>query len=248
MRENHKEGCRCGRCKAVRGETFGNNNPCFRGGITLKKHYYCKICNSEIAMISALYRRGLCRKCCFTKETKNKMSLAKLGTTSWNKGLKNVQKPYWLGKSNREVISKHHIDGNKKNNAKSNFLKIKQGEHRSLHWNGYKYLAKVNLIKDYIRDFCLKYQIIDAQINDGKVIHHLDCNRENNNSSNLMYLKDKKIHNKLHQEAYLYLVGKNRVNDYIRWFFLMKKENNHNLKVKEELNNRNSLKTKEIQR
>lgn len=212
------------------------NNYFYKDGRTLKEHYYCKICHNEISMESALYRTGLCKKHCYTKEIRKKMSLIKIGTVSWNKGLKNVQDPYWLGKSNKDVIAKHHIDGNKNNNTESNFLLIKQGEHRSLHWNGYKYLAIIGLVKNYIKYFCLKHKIvIDIEKNYSKVMHHLDCNRENNSSDNLMYLKDKKIHNKLHQEAYSYLVRKKRVNDYIRWFFLMKKENNQNLKVKEEL-------------
>jgi len=93
----------------------------------------------------------------------------------------------------------------------------------------------IDLIKDYIEDFCLKYEMCDTKINVGKVMHHIDCNRENNDESNFMYLKDMKIHNKMHQEAYLYLVRTNRVSDYIRWFFLKKKETNQNLKVIEEL-------------
>jgi len=169
----------------------------------------------------------------FSKETIEKMKKAQLGHIPWNKGLIGLN-GYWTGKSNKDIIVKHHIDGNKKNNNKLNFLKIKQGEHRSLHWNGYKYLTNIGLIKNYVKDFCLKYEI-NTKINRGKVVHHIDCNRENNNSNNLMYLKDKKIHNKMHQETYLYLVRINRVNDYIRWFFLMKKKNNQTLKVKEEL-------------
>jgi hypothetical protein len=102
--------------------------------------------------------------------------------------------------------------------------KMKQGLHRSLHWKGYEYLVKINKVYDYLKEFFLKYEIVDTKIHDGKVVHHVDCNRENNNSDNLLYLKDKKIHNKLHQEAYKYLVRINKVNDYISWFLLKEEE------------------------
>ena len=106
-----------------------------------------------------------------------------------------------------------------------NFLKIKQGEHRSLHWRGYEYLVKIGLVHKYFKHFCLKYKIIDKRDKvDSKVMHHIDCNRDNDYASNYMYLKDMKIHNKLHQEAYRYLVRLNKVNDYISWFFLQKKK------------------------
>ena len=165
---------------------------------------YCKGCNELITHQS---KSGLCTSCISTKKY----------------GKPNL---YWLGKSNKDVIIKHHVDGNKKNNKESNFLRLPQGEHRSLHWKGYEYLVKIGLIYDYLTDFCLKYEIVNTKIDDGKVVHHVDCNRNNNDESNFMYLKDKKIHNKLHQETYKYLVRINKVNDYISWFFLQKK-NNH---------------------
>jgi len=221
--KNHKLNCLCGVCKSIRGETLGSNNPCFRGGVTLKK-YQCKICNKEISTKTALYGRGYCRNCGNrTKEARNKMSLAKIGHTTWNKGLTGF-KGYWTGKSNKDIIVKHHIDSDKTNNKESNFLKITQGRHRSLHWRGYEYLVKIGKIYDYLKDFFLKYEIVDTKINDGKVVHHIDCNRENNHSNNLLYLKDKKIHNKLHQETYKYLVRINMVNDYISWFLLNEEE------------------------
>ena len=211
----------------------GKNNPAYIDGRTLKK-YYCK-CGNEISLRTALYGKGTCRKCSRTDELKKKLRLFKSGKSTWNKGLKGVQKGYWTGKSNKDVIAKHHIDGNKKNNKESNFLELPQGEHRSLHWKGYEYLVIIGKVYDYLKEFILKYEIVDTKIDDGKVVHHIDCDRENNREDNFMYLKDRKIHNKLHQEAYKYLVRINRVNDYIDWFFLMKKENNHKSKVKEEL-------------
>ena len=214
------------------GNHKGKHNGGFIDGRCSKK-YYCS-CGNEISMRSALYLRGLCRKCCFNQESRQKMSKSMKGRISWNKGLKGVQEPYWLGKSNKDVISKHHIDGNKKNNDESNFLKIKQGLHRSLHWNGYKYLVKIGLIDIYLSEFITKYRLNTDKLN-CKVMHHRDCNRENNNPKNLMYLKDKKIHNKLHQEAYLYLVRINKVNDYISWFLLKEEEKFQKTETIEEL-------------
>jgi len=170
----------------------------------------------------------------FSKDTIEKMRKAKVDFIPWNKGLKKVQKSYWLGKSNRDVISKHHIDADKTNNQESNFLKIKQGEHRSLHWRGYEYLVSLGLIKDYLSEFITKNRIKSDKLN-CKVIHHIDCNRSNNDKSNFLYLKDKKIHNKIHQDAYMYLVRINKINDYIDCFFLWKKGNSQKVRAKEEL-------------
>jgi len=142
---------------------------------------------------------------------------------------------FWLGKSNLNIIIKHHIDGNHKNNLKENELSITHSEHRSLHWKGYEYINYIGLPDDYLKEFCLKYKIINSKDKvDGRVMHHIDCNRKNNNDNNFMYLKDKGIHNKLHQEAYNYLVRQKKVIDYIDWFFLQKKKNNQMSKIKEE--------------
>jgi DNA-directed RNA polymerase subunit RPC12/RpoP len=215
------------------------------------KKYYCQDCGKEITRYGER-----CRHCAhllvhfsqreigkrsktlkgrkFSKKTLEKMRKAKVDYIPWNKGLKNVQKSYWTGKSNKDVIAKHHIDGNKKNNDNSNFLEIKQGEHRSLHWRGYEYLVSLGLIKDYLSEFITKNRIKSDKRN-CKVIHHIDCNRSHNDESNLLYLKDKKIHNKLHQHAYLYLVRINKIHDYIDCFFLWKKGNTQKVKAKEEL-------------
>jgi hypothetical protein len=172
---------------------------------------------------------------------KDKISSFLKGNPSHNKRIKKFKLPkgkgigYWYGKSNKDIIVKHHIDANKENNNVYNFLKIKQGEHRSLHWRGYEYLVIISKVYDYLKDFCLKYEIVNTTIDDGKVMHHIDCNRDNNDKSNFMYLNDKKIHNKLHQEAYRYLVRINKVNDYISWFLLEKKRDYQKLKTIEEL-------------
>jgi len=170
----------------------------------------------------------------FSKETLEKMSQTKKDYIPWNKGLKNVQVPYWLGKSNKDIIVKHHIDANKKNNDNSNFLRIAHGLHRSLHWRGYEYLVSLGLIKDYLSEFTTKNGIKSDKRN-CKVIHHIDCNRSHNDENNFLYLKDKKIHNKIHQDAYMYLVRINKINDYIDCFFLWKKGNFQKVRAKEEL-------------
>jgi len=65
-------------------------------------------------------------------------------------------------------------------------------------------------------------------IGDGKVVHHIDCNRENNTKENFLYLESKAIHNKLHQEAYAYLVKIGKIDNYLAWFFLKEKKNHIN--------------------
>ena len=52
-----------------------------------------------------------------------------------------------------------------------------------------------------------------------EVRHHIDCNRENNNIDNFLWLASKAIHNKLHQEAYEYLVNVGKIKEYLTWFF-----------------------------
>jgi len=227
------------------------------------KKYYCIDCKKQVNE----KRAKRCRHCAhlrinfspdevgkrsktlmgrkFSKETLEKMRLKKLGNIPWNKGLIGF-KGYWEGKHNGNIIIKHHIDNNKKNNDESNFLKIKQNEHRSLHWNGYKYLVKIGMIDNYLSEFITKYGIKSDKSN-CMVVHHKDCKHSNDDESNLMYLKDRKIHNKMHQESYLYLVRTNKVNDYLKWFFLGRRKIANQLRAIEELNNNhNLLKTKEI--
>ena len=99
----------------------GKNNPSYIDGRCSKK-YYCFVCHKEISYTTIRCGNNLCRKCAMnTLEVKEKLRLSHLGKSTWNKGLKNVQESYWLGKSNKNVIVRHHIDGNKKNNKESNF-------------------------------------------------------------------------------------------------------------------------------
>ncbi len=55
---------------------------------------------------------ALCRKCHtnydWTKEKTKNISLGHKGQTPWNKGLKGVQKPYWLGKKRLDMLGSKH--------------------------------------------------------------------------------------------------------------------------------------------
>jgi len=243
--KNHKLNCTCGRCMAIRGELIGRNNPSYKEGRTLLQ-YYCK-CGNKITYRTKLYGLGQCRTCWYkNNETKQKMSNSAKGKKVWNKGTKGLTTCWAKGLDIKNKEANHHIDSNHQNNNAINLLKTNMSNHTSLHWRGYEYLVEKNLIFDYLNDFIQKYEIIETKIDDGKVVHHIDCNRKNNDSSNLLYLKDRKIHNKLHQEAYKYLVRINKVYDYLDWFFSKKEKNNQQSGTIEEKNNHNLLKTKEI--
>jgi len=197
----HRKDCNCAVCKNVRGEG---------GGFHLSEKHKRKIGKAN---------KGKKR----TDQQKKNISDSCQGRIAWNKGILNSTATYWLGKSNKDIIVTHHIDGNHKNNIKNNFLEIPQGIHRSLHWRGYEYLVCLGKVRDYLRKFMIKYDI-NPLIDDGKIIHHIDCNRENNLKDNLMYISDKSLHNKLHQEAYLYIIKINKIKDYFDWFFLRREE------------------------
>jgi len=177
----------------------GKNNPAYKDGNTLKE-YYCH-CGNKISRRAVIYGNGECRDCWY----KNPETLEKIGRNKncipWNKGLKGVQEGYWKGKSNKDVIVRHHIDGNHKNDKKSNILFLTTSQHKSLHCRGYEFIVSLGLVYDYLREFCLQHEILDWKDKaDGKVVHHIDCKRSNDDESNFMYLKDRGIHNKLHQD------------------------------------------------
>ena len=195
---------RCVSCK-----NKGSLNPSWKDNALIRQKFNCKKCGNSITYQGAIYGSGLCRSCSNSK--------TRIGKIPWNKGILNSTGNYWLGKSNKNIIINHHLDGNKKNDNLNNFLKIKQGLHRSLHWRGYEYLVEIGLVDDYLREFIIKYDI-NTLIGDGKVLHHIDCNRENNNQKNFLYVSSKSLHNKLHQEAYLYLAKINKVQEYLKWF------------------------------
>lgn len=103
------------------------------------------------------------------------------------------------------------------NNIPENFLKIKQGLHRSLHCRGYEYLVILGREKEYIKVFISNHQKEFSQ-SKMKVEHHIDCDRSNNKKDNFMYLPSMSVHFKLHQEAYQFLVDIGKVRNYIDWF------------------------------
>lgn len=236
----HKENCLCPICKAKRGEVFGKNNSFYGKTINinctlitkeiLENLYINKEFSlNEIAKELKVSTRTICRRFKFFNipirnylpdRIKKKYSYIRTIEERKRNSIEKKKNPirYWLNKSSKYILINHHIDGNKKNNAKENFLRIPQGEHRSLHFRGYDYLVKMGLIKDYIKEFIIKYDI-NILSNDGKLVHHIDDKRENNREDNLMYLEDRKIHNKIHQEAYLYVVKIQKIQDYLQWFF-----------------------------
>ena len=154
-----------------------------------------------------------------SEETKIKISTSMKGKKAWNKGIKNSTNKYWLGKSNKNILVNHHIYLKQNNDL---VMKISQGLHRSLHWKGYEYLVFLGLEKKYLKIFRNKYKE-ENLMSDG-ILHHIDCNRENNKKDNFLYLSSMAIHNKLHQEAYEYLIKIGKIEQYITWFFLKEKK------------------------
>jgi len=209
--------------------------------------YFCK-CGKRISSRTALYRKGHCRSCAnkgrnnpmfidgrkFNKkyykcrDCRNKISYEnhRIGKHRCSSCAKiNNPNKYWLGKSNKDTIIRHHIDLKENSNR---ILKITQSQHLSMHWKGYEYLVYLGLHKNYIKEFLKKYpKAMIAQ----NVLHHIDCDRENNNKDNFFYLTSMAFHHKLHQETYEYLVKNSMVDNYIKWFFLMEKKSTTMVKV-----------------
>ena len=237
--KNHKNNCICPFCKSKRDETFGINNSFYgkhhnenieqiKKDLLFKLYHIDNKTMKQIAIFYDVSVRSIGRK--FKEFNIPKKLKSKYLLPNWNKPktieikkkiskskLENPTK-YWLGKSNKDIIIQHHIDGNKNNNDKENLLDIPQGIHMGLHFRGYEFLVYLKLEKEYLKNFIIKYDI-NILSNDEKLVHHVDCNRYNNNQNNLIYLEDRRIHNKLHQEAYMYLVKINKINDYLKWFF-----------------------------
>jgi hypothetical protein len=232
---NHKINCLCAICKAKRGEIAGKNNPAYIDGRYIN-NYFCK-CGKKISNRAYITGHGFCRSCWHLDKDIRKRMGRKAGSIPWNKGKITGVKSWCKGKnlSERSVI--HHIDCNHNNNVKDNLLSLKWGEHRSIHWRTYDYIVENMNINEYLSEFMQKY-CINLEKGNCKVMHHIDGNRNNNIETNHLYLKDRQIHNKLHQEAYLYVVKQNKIHDYFKWFFLRRRKITIQLKANEELCNR----------
>lgn len=213
----HKSDCKCGICRDKSGDNnpmFGVKSPNFLDGRTIKI-YYCSICKKEISYQSGLYGLGKCNSCNQKGRTRK----------AWNKGLIGMSGKRLI-ELNKNTIINHHIDLKENSNR---ILQMPQGQHRRLHWKSYNYVVSLGLVQDYLKGFLENHKdAIVAQ----NVQHHIDCDRENNKIDNFLYVASKAIHNKLHQEAYEYLVKKSMIDSYISWFFLMEKKNTHEEKSK----------------
>lgn len=157
--------CKCGVCKAIRGETKGINShfygkfselqPRFIDGRTLKK-YYCIICKKEIGVNSALYGSHKCMSCSqrgkiLTEEHKKKIC----SNLKHEFGVKNAN---WRGGKSFEEYS---------------FLFNEQLKDRIRIRDNYK---------------CQLCKIPELEFNRKLSIHHIDYNKKNNEESNLISL------------------------------------------------------------
>jgi len=207
------------------------NNPNYKENAIRRRNFFCKDCEKKITYVSGFYGGGRCRSC----SQKGRKSVA------WNKGIKNSTNKYWLGKDTRGVMVKHHIDANRNNSSKDNFMTITNSDHRSLHFRGYEYLVYLGIVNLYIEWFLKKYDITIPEGVTKPLKHRLDGNKLNNDESNILSLPSRALHNKLYQEAYNYLVGLGKVKEYIEWFFNKKESTNGEfdsvVKSQEDLNN-----------
>jgi len=218
----HKLNCQCAICR----DKNGCNNPMFdRKGILCPNYkdgrssqtYFCIECGNLITWQCGFEGSGKCRSCCNLGQKRNEQTLKLLSKRmkeQWNEPEFRNKMLKLRKEFNKDTIVNHHIYL-KENNNKT--IKIKQGLHSSLHWRGYEYLVRIGLVNDYLKEFMIKYDI-NPNADDGKILHHKDCDRTNMASNNLMYLESRKIHSKLHQEAYSYLVRIDRIEEYINWF------------------------------
>lgn len=197
-KEISKRAKRCKKCA-----NLGKLNHNFNKDAKSKAKAVCS-CGTPIVWQTVVYGSGKCRSCSGVGQKRE----------AWNKGVKNSTNTFWLGKSNRDIFIKHHVYG--KSNPKT--IAMKQGQHMRLHWLGYEYLVEINFHRKYLEEFLIKYDV-NTLSNDGKIVHHIDCNRNNDANSNLLFLESRALHTKLHKEAYWYLVKYNLIDGYLKWFF-----------------------------
>ena len=137
--------CQCASCKSKRGEAQGKNSSNYKDGRTLKK-YYCKECEKEIHLTTALWGGGRCYRCALKKRKvlkgkKHPSYVHGKGYAPYlpefNKKLKEKirkrdnykcqncemtqEEHYIVYKRNIEV---HHIDYNKNNCGEDNLITL----------------------------------------------------------------------------------------------------------------------------
>ena len=114
----HKEDCQCCICKTKRKEYTEENNPNYKNGITLQKHYCNEEgCNNEISYNTACFRGGKCISCSkinnqlakgyhHTKETKEILRQHSSGknNTNWKGGISDNPYPKIFNKELKEQI------------------------------------------------------------------------------------------------------------------------------------------------
>jgi len=147
---------------------FGEDNPNWRGGTSkyiphprqfpLKVKCICKTCKKEFEIWPCSFKKGegkYCSKTCYG------ISLQEDGNRAWIDGRSKKRNPYkvkWkdgrkqkehriimeesLGRklSKDEIV--HHIDGDKRNNKKSNLRILTRSEHAKLYWKQYRSKTK----------------------------------------------------------------------------------------------------------
>lgn len=185
----HEKDCQCCICKTKRKEYSQKNNPNYKDGRTLRKHY-CKEegCNNEIAYGTAYFRDGRCVSCSklgntyckgkhHTKETKLKISIANQGMNNSMYGTCRCGKdnPFYGG---------HHIEATKRL-----FSLIHGGTGIPYEYSEYgfkwtpEFREQIRERDNHICQLCEKRQ--------GKrflSVHHIDYNKKNLNPDNLISL------------------------------------------------------------
>lgn len=88
---------------------------------------------------------------------KNNPKLRKKWSEKRKKKFSKSQRKRFKKIDRKKVIARHHIDLNKDNKEKENILLLNYSVHRKLHNNAYRYLVKMNQIKDYLKWFDKNY-------------------------------------------------------------------------------------------
>jgi len=147
----------------------GKNNPRYIDGRTSKKSK-CIICKKMINYFQN--ESKMCKKCMNNQKTikyqgKNNPNFkgGKPKCINCGKILSTRKTKNYIPKRCAEcfaridVIVKHHIDLDRKNNKKTNILELTKSLHTSLHHKAYNYLVKIGQINKYIKWFIKKFEV-----------------------------------------------------------------------------------------